>query len=931
LQRSFSALAVAGAVTLLAAAPAVAVNTVTTANGANWQIHDAAPPILDSGSIRAISDNAFYGFGGIRVNVAGIPASDPTGRLNGELMRGFGLAHDGDESFATTTPVALGGVAISRTIKVSKPGNWTRWLDTFANTTNRTITVDVTFGGSAGQNSGSNQSKVTGTSSGDAVIDNTDAWVAINSPNASGMSTRGPSAVVTGATTGTSNFQRDPFGAPLPTTGLEANFYGYRNTLTLAPGQTKSLLRYVIAGRTETATTVGAQTAVVTSAATALAATPDVAGLSASALCTVTNIAIAGQDCANTPAPPLPVLPEAKLKTTTAGYDVVDKSITQLVADMDSGLTTSQEITKAYLDRIEAYDKGQFGFHAFITVAKDALQQAAEADAKRAAGVRGDLLGVPVIVKDLYDTKDMPTTDGSLAFEGWQPKRDAFQVKKLREAGAIILGKGNMSEFANSGSYSESGYGMVWNAFKPSKTSLGSSGGSAVAVATSLAGFGMGSQTGVSLYAPSTGASLVTLRGTDGIASGAGVMPLTWLQDFAGPMARTTSDIARILNATTGTDPDDLFTLHNDAGAKRPADYKQALDPDALRGKRIGYLQSSFTGSPSYGQSDGTMEAVTARFADIEAAGATMVPITTSPPSGPATGTLTGNRTEEGWQQYFDLHENPPYTTASGILSSPKVLPYNRQTVPVRPRMTAEDIQKVLTARDGYKDRIKTWMDEQGVDAVVYPGFRSDVYDNDGAQTLSSDRNSGVLTSNVGLPTLVLPVGANPHGDPISIQFVGRAFDDAKVLGFGHALEQQLKGAGHIAPTTAPRLTVAKDTPGTVGGTVPATLNLTLGAPATFGAFTPGVDQEYTATTSAGVISTAGDATLSVSEPGHLANGAFSLPEPLRVEMSPASWTGPVSNASVAITFKQLIKRTDPLRTGSYSKTLTFTLSTTTP
>ena len=101
------------------------------------------------------------------------------------------------------------------------------------------------------------------------------------------------------------------------------------------------------------------------------------------------------------------------------------------------------------------------------------MAQAADADAKRAAGIKGDLLGVPVVVKDLYDTKDMPTTDGSLAFEGWQPKRDAFQVKQLREAGAIILGKGNLSEFANSGSYSESGYGMVWNAFKPSKTSLG--------------------------------------------------------------------------------------------------------------------------------------------------------------------------------------------------------------------------------------------------------------------------------------------------------------------------------------------------------------------------------------------------------------------------------------------------------------------------
>ena len=930
MQRTFGALAMAGAVTLLVAVPAAAVNTVTTTNGANWQIHDAAPPILDTGSVRAITDNAFYGFGGIRVRVADIPAGDPTARLNGELMRGFGLTFDGEDSFATTTPVALGGVAISRTIKVSKPGNWARWLDTFANTTGRTITVDVTFGGTAGLNSGNNQSKVTGTSSGDTTIDATDAWVAIHSPNANGMSTRGPSAVVTGTTTGTGNFQRDPFGAPLPTTGLEANFYGYRNTLTLAPGETKSLLRYVVAGRTETASTIGAQTAAVTAAATQLTAAPDLTGLSASALCTVANFTLA-QDCANTPLPPLPTLPEPEPKTTAAGYDVVDKPITQLVADMEAGVTTSQEITRAYLDRIAAYDQGPFGFHAFITVAQDAMQQAAEADAKRAAGVKGDLLGVPVIVKDLYDTKDMPTTDGSLAFEGWQPKRDAFQVAKLREAGAVILGKGNLSEFANSGSYSESGYGMVWNAFKPSKTSLGSSGGSAVAVAASLAGFGMGSQTGVSLYAPATGASLVTLRGTDGIASGAGVMPLTWLQDFAGPMARTTADIARILNATTGPDPDDLFTLHNDAGAKRPADYKTALDPNALQGKRIGYLPASFTGSFSYGQDDGTAEAVMARFADIEAAGATMVPLTTNPPSAPSTGTLTGNRTEEGWQRYFDLHENPPYRTAREILSSPKVLPYNRQTLAERPRMTAEDIDKVLAQRDEYKARIKAWMDAADVDAVVYPGFRSDVYDNDGAQTLSSDRGSGVLTSNVGLPTLVLPVGANPHGDPISIQFVGRAFDDAKVLGFGHALEQQLGGAGHLAPTTAPPLKYAVDTPTTVGGTVPATLNLTLGEPARFGAFTPGIEREYTASTTAGVISTAGEATLTVSDPGHLTNGPFSLAEPLRVELSPASWTGPVSNASVDVTFKQLVKATDPLRTGSYSRTLTFTLSTTTP
>ena len=158
------------------------------------------------------------------------------------------------------------------------------------------------------------------------------------------------------------------------------------------------------------------------------------------------------------------------------------------------------------------------------------------------------------------------------------------------------------------------------------------------------------------------------------------------------------------------------------------------------------------------------------------------------------------------------------------------MLPYNRGTQAPAARLNAADIDKIFAQRDEYKARFKTWMDTAGVDAVVYPGFRSDVYDNDGAQTLSSDRNSGVPTSNAGLPTLILPVGANPHGDPMSLQFVGRAFDDAKMLGFGYALEQQLGGAGHLAPATAPRLAYVTQATTPVGGQVPATLALTLGA-----------------------------------------------------------------------------------------------------
>ncbi len=833
LLRSLPTRATVGALAALvvSAAPAHAVNTVVTASGASWQVHDGAAPSLDTGSIRTITGNAFYGYGSIKVKVFDAPAFDPSTRFNGEAMRGFGLQFDGVDSFASTSPVLLDGIQIARSIKVSKPGNWTRWLDTYTNTTDRPITLTSSFGGTLGINTPNNQSTVAATSSGDTAISDADSWVEVFVPPAQPnppvsppvtATPRGPSATVLGTPapfaagfTGTGNHQRDPFTIPLPTTGLDANFYGFRNNLTLQPGQTRSLLHFAVAGTAETAATSGQQVAAVRTTATNLAATPDLTDIPTGLRCSVANFNVAttpGFDpaaCATAKLPEVQAQRDPALARTTSPYPVVDKSITQMAADMAGGKTTSQEIVRAYLDRIAAYDVGAFGFHTYITVAKDAMQQAKAADDRRAAGATGDLLGIPVNVKDLYDTKDMPTTDGTLALQDWQPKKDAFQIARLRAAGAVILGKGNLSEFANSGSYSESGYMMTANAFKPSKTSLGSSGGPAVATALSLAGFGMGTQTGVSLYAPSTGASLVSLRGTDGISSGSGVMPLTYLQDFEGPIARTTSDVARILNVTTGTDPGDPATVAADADAKRPADWKTALDPSALKGKVIGYVPDAFDANLTYGQADGTVAALKARFADLQAAGATLVPITTPIPQTTGTGlpTITNDaRTEEGWQHYWEQQENPPFTTAAGILSSPKNLPYNRRTQNPSPRLTTSEVNRIIAARDASKASVKSWMDNAGVDAVIYPGFRSDVYDNDGAQTLSSDRGTGVPTSNYGLPTLILPVGANPDGDPMSLQIVGRAFDDAKVLGFGYALEQQLGGKGHLVPASAPAL-----------------------------------------------------------------------------------------------------------------------------
>ena len=147
---------------------------------------------------------------------------------------------------------------------------------------------------------------------------------------------------------------------------------------------------------------------------------------------------------------------------------MVEKTIGQLRADMESGLTTSQEITRAYLDRIEVYDQGQFGFNAYEIVAADAMEQARKAaDAARAAGKRSPVLGIPIAVKNLYDTFDMATTNGSFTFAGFRPTKDAFQVAKLREAGAVIIGKAALEEYATSGNYSNDAWGQVWNAFQP--------------------------------------------------------------------------------------------------------------------------------------------------------------------------------------------------------------------------------------------------------------------------------------------------------------------------------------------------------------------------------------------------------------------------------------------------------------------------------
>jgi Asp-tRNA(Asn)/Glu-tRNA(Gln) amidotransferase A subunit family amidase len=830
---------------LLAVSPASAITTYTAADGVAWTVNDARRPGLDTGSIRNVANSRMEAMGSLFVHVDSADAP----RMNDQMLRGFGLQATGTGSYVSTRSVRLGDLLVSRKLNLSSTAGTAAFFDTFTNTSTSPLTVDASFGGSFGSGdpatTPTTAGTVSATSSGDAVIDGADTWATATTPNAGSTTYRPTGVVVGGGVTHVGNQQLDPFTSTYSPTGSASNNPGFVHELTLQPGETASLLQYVVTGAR------GDQTDIATTTA-ALAATPATTGLSVDEVCTLANwdpTTLAGYSaavCAGAQPLQLPTAPEAtpEVKSTVA-YDVNGKTIQQLQADMTAGTVTSVQVTKAYLDRIEAYDGGQLGFHAFITVAKTAVAQAMAADEARAAGRTGELLGIPLAIKDLYDTKDMPTTGGTMALEDWQPGVDAWQVAKLREAGAVIIGKTNLSEFANSGSFSESGFKQTWNALYPSKTSFGSSGGSAVAVATGMAAAAMGTQTGVSLYAPSTGASLSAFRGTDGLASTGGVMPLTWATDYAGPIAKDVTDLSYLLDATatqtTGDDPDDVIT-HRVDNSLRPKDWSAALDKDALKGKVIGYPTTAFASKLVTDDNTGA-EAFAAVKAAIEAAGGTLVPLDTNAPTTPSytdlpitSGTSLG---AEGWYQYMDIARPNtfPFATPGALLSSQANLPYNvGSTSYNNTRYDATSVNNLLARRDRYKDAATTWMDTAGpggtsVDAVVYPGFLTGVGNNDASSAvMSSDRASGVLTQSIGLPTAIIPIGTNDRGQSNNVQIMGRAWDDVNVLSYGYAVEQA-KSEPALRTTYAPSLAFA--------GPVDSTTSLSLGSTAvTYGTAT---------------------------------------------------------------------------------------------
>jgi amidase len=876
---------------LALAGRASALNYVYDSNQDFWAVNDAAIPGLDTGSIQSTATHSLQGYGGIRMQVDGAPK---TPVLNGVMLRGFGLTYDGSNSFSSHNAVSLGGVAVTRSVTVNQEKNYARFFDTFTNTSRSALSVDIDFGGQLGFNlttssSGSHQSAIFTTSSGDTTATPADSWVEVDTPSVVGdlasASQFGPSAAVLGSVpiTQTSDFLVDPFNKPLQTSGDEANEYGYINHFTLQPGQTRSLVHFVVTGLSEKTNApntpagaapgtnvpaLGSQTTAVKTLATELAATPDLSGLTTGQLCSLVNWTEASikafkptynpAECVskvivNAPAPVV----EQPEPTTNSPYNVVGKSITEELAAMEDGETTAAQITKAYLDRIAAYNGGPLGFHALISVNPHALEEARKDDQLRAEGDTAPLLGIPIAAKDIYDTTEMPTTGGSLVFENYVPEKNSFIVQQLISAGAIIIGKANLSEFANSGFYSAGAYGQVWNAFDPSKASIGSSGGSAVAVATNMAAAALGTQTGDSLWGPSSAASLVAMRGTDGLTTCQGVMPLTYIQDYCGAITRTTEDQALVLEAIAVRDPGEFTQGLEGAGweGRRPTDWSSYLKTDALEGKVIGYNTSEFT-SP-WGD-EGTTGAMKEEFKFFEAAGATVKLMKNEPPE-PIKSTfgITGDTGFEGWLKWIQDHANSPYKSPPEITNSQLRIPQLRSastTYTGAGAMSDASIQGFVNYRQAYQAELAVWMKEEGVDAVVYPGEPSTIHLNDSnensfARETSSGKRLDPLSSNAGVPTAIFPAGVNPVGQPDNLQLQGPDYSDPELLGMAYAFENVAHGQQQTK--VAPALKYVESTVDAPVGLPPA-IESTTTPPATGSSSGPGSTTTVTTTTTTG-------------------------------------------------------------------------------
>ena len=486
-----------------------------------------------------------------------------------------------------------------------------------------------------------------------------------------------------------------------------------------------------------------------------------------------------------------------------AQIEVAEATIQDLQDAMASGRATSAQITEAYLARIHAYDQAGPRLDAMIRLNPNALAEAEALDRERAArGPRGPLHGIPVILKDNYDTFDMPTSAGTLALATSIPRDDAFQVRKLRQAGAVILGKSNMHELASGITTIASLGGQTLNPYDLTRNPGGSSGGTGAAIAASYAAVGWGSDTCGSIRIPASHNNLVGLRPTKGLSSIDGIIPLSHTQDVGGPLARTMRDLAIALDATVGPDPADPATGALQ-GRALPS-FVPALDAGALRDARIGILETLFGDAPEDGA---VAAAVRGAIARMVALGADTVSVAVPDFDSLIAGTGVIDH-EFKWDllDYLAGVPGAPVESLQAMLDLGLIHEALVGGMRRRNASEARDTEAYRTAlakRGPLRDAVVAAMNAHSVDALVYPTIRrlpAPVGTGQGGSNCQ-------LSAATGMPALSVPAGWS-GGLPVGVELLGRPFDDARLMSMGYALEQDT--TLRRAPGTTPPLVGGK-------------------------------------------------------------------------------------------------------------------------
>mgnify|MGYP000106086733 CR=1 FL=1 len=482
-------------------------------------------------------------------------------------------------------------------------------------------------------------------------------------------------------------------------------------------------------------------------------------------------------------------------------FNFVEATIDDIHTALNSGEMTCRQIVSGYLDRITTFDQAT-KLNAITVVNSKALEKADRIDEKIQSGKPlGSLFCAPMLIKDNYDTHDLPTTGGSIALKNNYPPDDAFMVRKLREADTVVIAKTNMAEWAFSPRQTKSSsFGTTANAYDLERVPAGSSGGTASGTAANFAVAGMGSDTGNSIRGPSSHLALFGIRSTIGLTSRDGIIPLAWDRDIAGPMTRTVTDGAKIFNVVAGYDPKDPMTELGKG--KRKGDYTDYLKKDALKGMRIGVLRALVD------TKDADPE-ITALFlkavADLKEAGAIIVdPFKID--------NLATHRDAPNFCMRFryDMHEylktlgdKAPIKDVMEVYESGQYSQYVKGglenfgagPLDVHPRDANPSCPEFPNhpGRNAFKADVEGAMDKYNVDAIIYPSWTNPPALISRADADYKGDNSQVIAPATGLPAATVPMGFSHGNLPAGLQILARAYNEDILFAVAYAYEQKTK------------------------------------------------------------------------------------------------------------------------------------------